>query len=54
MFHIKPDGIMTIASVSQRLGHSSMTTMLNIYTHAVQIANVKAMNVVANLIGEGL
>lgn len=43
-----------ISTVSSILGHSQTSTTLNIYTHAVQIANVKAMNVVANLIGEGL
>ena len=39
-----------IATVSSVLGHSQTSTTLNIYTHAVKQANVKAINVVADLI----
>lgn len=43
-------GGVDISTVSSILGHSQTSTTLNIYTHAVQTANVKAMNVVAELI----
>lgn len=43
-------GGVDISTVSSILGHSQTSTTLNIYTHAVQTANVRAMNVVANLI----
>lgn len=39
-----------VATVSSVLGHSQTSTTLNLYTHAVQMANVKAINVVADLI----
>lgn len=43
-------GGVDISTVSSILGHSQTSTTLNIYTHAVQTANVRAMNVVADLI----
>lgn len=43
-------GGVDVSTVSSILGHSQTSTTLNIYTHAVQSANVKAMNVVADLI----
>lgn len=39
-----------VSTVSAILGHSQTSTTLNIYTHAVQAANVKTLNVVADLI----
>ncbi|MGN0476056.1 MAG: tyrosine-type recombinase/integrase, partial [Ruminococcus sp.] len=41
-----------VATVSSILGHSQTSTTLNLYTHAVQAANVKAINVMADLISE--
>ena len=40
-----------VKSVSAMLGHSQTSTTLNIYTHAVQPANEKALNKVADLLG---
>lgn len=40
-----------VSTVSSVLGHSQTSTTLNLYTHAVQSANVRAINVVADLIG---
>lgn len=37
-------------SVSAMLGHSQTSTTLNIYAHAVQQANEKALNSVAALL----
>lgn len=39
-----------IKTVSAILGHSQTSTTLNIYTHAVQKANAKAFNLVADLL----
>lgn len=39
-----------VATVSSVLGHSQTSTTLNLYTHAVQAANVKAINVIADLL----
>lgn len=39
-----------VATVSSILGHSQTSTTLNLYTHAVQAANVKAVNVIADLL----
>lgn len=39
-----------VATVSSILGHSQTSTTLNLYTHAVQAANVKAINVMADLL----
>lgn len=39
-----------IATVSSLLGHSQTSTTLNIYTHAVQKANAKAMDMMENLL----
>ena len=39
-----------VKSVSTMLGHSQTSTTLNIYTHAVQPSNEKALNTVANLL----
>lgn len=39
-----------ISTVSSLLGHSRTSTTLNIYTHAVQQANTKAMGLIENLI----
>lgn len=39
-----------IKTVSAILGHSQTSTTLNIYTHAVQQTNVKALNILAELI----
>lgn len=39
-----------VATVSSLLGHSQTSTTLNLYTHAVQEANVKAVNIMANLL----
>lgn len=40
-----------IATVSSVLGHSQTSTTLNLYTHAVQSANAKAINVMVELLG---
>lgn len=39
-----------VKSVSSMLGHSQTSTTLNIYAHAVQKANEKALNLVADLL----
>ncbi len=39
-----------IKTVSSVLGHSQTSTTLNIYTHAVQKANVQALNMMADLL----
>lgn len=39
-----------IKTVSSFLGHSQTSTTLNIYAHAVQKSNVKALNLMANLL----
>lgn len=39
-----------IATVSSVLGHSQTSTTLNLYTHAVQTASVKALNIISELI----
>lgn len=39
-----------IATVSSLLGHSQTSTTLNIYTHAVQKANAKALKTIENLL----
>lgn len=39
-----------VATVSSVLGHSQTSTTLNLYTHAVQTANVKVINVMNDLI----
>lgn len=41
-----------VATVSSVLGHSQTSTTLNLYTHAVQAANVKAINVMADLLND--
>ena len=41
-----------VATVSSILGHSQTSTTLNLYTHAVQAANVKAINDMADLIND--
>ena len=41
-----------VATVSSVLGHSQTSTTLNLYTHAVQAANVKAINVMADLLSD--
>lgn len=41
-----------VVTVSSILGHSQTSTTLNLYTHAVQAANVKAINVMADLISD--
>lgn len=41
-----------VATVSSVLGHSQTSTTLNLYTHAVQSANAKAVEVVATLINQ--
>lgn len=41
-----------VKTVSAVLGHSQTTTTLNIYTHAVQKNNVKALNIIADLLEE--
>lgn len=41
-----------IKTVSSFLGHSQTSTTLNIYAHAVQKSNVKALNLMANLLDE--
>ena len=39
-----------IKTVSSVLGHSQTSITLNIYTHAVQKANVQALNMMADLL----
>lgn len=39
-----------VATVSSVLGHSQTSTTLNLYTHAVQTASVKALNIISELI----
>lgn len=39
-----------IKTVSSILGHSQTSTTLNIYAHAVQKSNVKALNLMADLL----
>ena len=39
-----------VKTVSSMLGHAQTSTTLNLYTHAVQAANVKAINVMADLL----
>lgn len=46
------DGV-DVKSVSAMLGHSQTSTTLNIYAHAVQQANEKALNCVAALLETG-
>ena len=41
-----------VSTVSAILGHSNVSTTLNIYTHAVRKAKAKAANVMAGLIDE--
>ena len=41
-----------MSTVSAILGHSNVSTTLNIYTHAVRKAKAKAANVMAGLIDE--
>ena len=41
-----------VSTVSALLGHSSVSTTLNIYTHAVRKAKAKAANLMAGLIEE--
>lgn len=41
-----------VSTVSAILGHSSVSTTLNVYTHAVKKAKAKAANVMAGLIDE--
>lgn len=43
-----------IATVSKRLGHSSKTTTLNIYTHAIQSADAKAAERLQNILNPSL
>lgn len=42
-----------VSTVSSILGHSQTSTTLNLYTHAVQVANVRAINVMADLLNNG-
>lgn len=43
-----------IKTVSSFLGHSQTSTTLNIYAHAVQKSNVKALNLMANLLEDSV
>lgn len=48
------EGGVNFCTVSSILGHSTPTTTLNTYAHAIQIANAKALNTVADLVNLGV
>lgn len=46
------DGGIPISTVSKRLGHSQMSTTLNIYTHAMSATDQKAADYIGELLNK--
>ncbi|MEZ5205390.1 MAG: tyrosine-type recombinase/integrase [Acidimicrobiales bacterium] len=46
------DGGIAISTVSSRLGHSQMSTTLNLYTHAIPATDQKAADYLGDILGQ--